>query len=131
MQSDDNQEVFLSPIMQISPAINSIQDDSSFHLRKIKNVSSREVIFFRSVRAFGLETALWLASEFNWEFERPLKLLHEIGEVNSECYAAALSRLPLVSRTAPLSLPPEEVNLAKKENTGKSGFPPGENGMDH
>ena len=36
-----------------------------------QNDPSDEIIFSRSVRAVGLETALWLASKFNWATERP------------------------------------------------------------
>jgi hypothetical protein len=63
------------------PPKNSTVDDSSFHLRKIKNASEDEIIFFRSVRSFGLEIALWLAAKCGWETARPLKLLREIGEI--------------------------------------------------
>ena len=71
------------------PVRSSTDEDSSCHLRNIENASSDEIIFFRSVRAFGLEIALCLASRC------PLRLLHEIHEVNKESYAAALSELSL------------------------------------
>ena len=37
------------------PVRSSTDEDSSCHLRNIENASAAEIIFFRSVRAFGLE----------------------------------------------------------------------------
>jgi hypothetical protein len=40
--------------------------------------------------------------------------------------------LSVATRTVSMpSLLPEEVDLTKKEHTGESGFPPGENGIHH
>ena len=89
-----------------NPVRISTDEDSSCHLRNIENDSSDEIISSRSVRAIGRLTALWLASKFNWATERPLRLLHEIDEVNKESYAAALN-----------DLSPSEAHQARAENS--------------
>jgi hypothetical protein len=68
-------------ILSNAPPKNSTSDDSSFHLLKIDNASSDEIMFFFAARSFGLDTAVWLSSKWGWKTERPLKLLKEIREI--------------------------------------------------
>ena len=49
-----------------------------FHFLKIANPSADDIIFLRSVRDFGFETAIWLTTRFRWKCQRLRRVLNAI-----------------------------------------------------